>query len=86
MAPGDDRRRDRRRRPRGCCATCAARATAVGYELHATLIAVADEIATAAELVMGKVDGIPAAIVRGYPSAATARARPRHAAERDLFR
>ena len=37
----------------------------VGYELHATQIAVADEIAGAAELVMGKVDGIPAAIVRG---------------------
>jgi len=37
----------------------------VGYELHATQIAVADEIAGAAELVMGKTDGIPAAIVRG---------------------
>jgi coenzyme F420-0:L-glutamate ligase/coenzyme F420-1:gamma-L-glutamate ligase len=37
----------------------------VGYELHATQIAVADEIAGAAQLVMGKTDGIPAAIVRG---------------------
>lgn len=37
----------------------------VGYELHATTIAVADEIAGAAELVMGKVDGVPAAVVRG---------------------
>src|SRR5215210_7442938 len=37
----------------------------VGYELHATAIAVADEIAGAAELVMGKTDGVPAAIVRG---------------------
>jgi coenzyme F420-0:L-glutamate ligase/coenzyme F420-1:gamma-L-glutamate ligase len=37
----------------------------VGYELHYTMIAVADEIAGAAELVMGKTDGIPAAIVRG---------------------
>jgi len=36
-----------------------------GYELHATEIAVADEIAGAAELVMGKTDGVPAAIVRG---------------------
>jgi len=36
-----------------------------GYELHATVIAVADELAGAAELVMGKTDGIPAAIVRG---------------------
>ena len=36
-----------------------------GYELHATQIAVADELAGAAELVMGKVSGIPAAVVRG---------------------
>ena len=39
----------------------------VGYELHATQIAVADEVAGAAELVMGKTDGVPAAIVRGIP-------------------
>ena len=38
---------------------------AVGYELHATQIAVADELAGAAQLVMGKLEGIPAAIVRG---------------------
>ena len=37
-----------------------------GYELHSTMIAVADELAGAAELVMGKAAGIPAAIVRGY--------------------
>jgi coenzyme F420-0:L-glutamate ligase/coenzyme F420-1:gamma-L-glutamate ligase len=37
----------------------------MGYELHATQIAVADELAAAAELVMGKVDGIPAALIRG---------------------
>jgi coenzyme F420-0:L-glutamate ligase/coenzyme F420-1:gamma-L-glutamate ligase len=36
-----------------------------GYELRATVVAVADEIASAAELVMGKTDGVPAAIVRG---------------------
>ena len=36
-----------------------------GYELHATQIAVADELAGAAELVMGKVAGIPAAVIRG---------------------
>jgi coenzyme F420-0:L-glutamate ligase / coenzyme F420-1:gamma-L-glutamate ligase len=30
---------------------------------------VADEIAGAAELVMGKIDAVPAAIVRGYPYA-----------------
>jgi coenzyme F420-0:L-glutamate ligase / coenzyme F420-1:gamma-L-glutamate ligase len=36
-----------------------------GHELQSTLIAVADEIAGAAELVMGKASGIPAAVVRG---------------------
>ena len=36
-----------------------------GYELHSTVIALADEIAAAAELVMGKTDRVPAAIVRG---------------------
>lgn len=37
-----------------------------GRSLAATVIAVADEIAGAAELVMGKLDRIPVAIVRGY--------------------
>jgi len=37
-----------------------------GYELHATLVAVADELAGAAELVMGQAGGSPAALVRGY--------------------
>lgn len=37
-----------------------------GRELAATVIAVADELAGAAELVMGKADGVPAALVRGY--------------------
>lgn len=37
-----------------------------GRELHATVIAVADEIAAASELVMNKADGVPAALVRGY--------------------
>jgi coenzyme F420-0:L-glutamate ligase/coenzyme F420-1:gamma-L-glutamate ligase len=36
-----------------------------GYELKSTVIAVADEIAGAAELVMGKLDRTPVAIVRG---------------------
>jgi coenzyme F420-0:L-glutamate ligase/coenzyme F420-1:gamma-L-glutamate ligase len=36
-----------------------------GRELRSTVIAVADEIAGAAELVMGKTRGVPAAIVRG---------------------
>jgi coenzyme F420-0:L-glutamate ligase / coenzyme F420-1:gamma-L-glutamate ligase len=39
-----------------------------GRELVATEVCVADEIAAAAELVMGKASGIPAAIVRGVPA------------------
>jgi coenzyme F420-0:L-glutamate ligase/coenzyme F420-1:gamma-L-glutamate ligase len=58
----------------------------VGYELHATVIAVADEIAGAAELAMGKTRGVPAAVVRGLDVAGDGSARelvmPR---ERDLF-
>ncbi|MHC4996323.1 MAG: coenzyme F420-0:L-glutamate ligase, partial [Planctomycetota bacterium] len=38
-----------------------------GRELHSTVIAVADEIAAAAELVTNKLTRVPAAIVRGYP-------------------
>jgi coenzyme F420-0:L-glutamate ligase / coenzyme F420-1:gamma-L-glutamate ligase len=60
---------------------------AAGYELHATEIAVADEIAGAAQLVMGKTEGIPAAIVRGLRLPGDGRGTelimPR---ERDLFR
>ena len=60
---------------------------AQGYELHSTQIAVADEIAGAAELVMGKLDGVPAAIVRGLRVEGEGRGTdllmPR---ERDLFR
>ena len=37
-----------------------------GYELRAAVAAVADEVAAAAELAMGKKDGVPAVIVRGY--------------------
>jgi coenzyme F420-0:L-glutamate ligase / coenzyme F420-1:gamma-L-glutamate ligase len=59
----------------------------IGYELHATMIAVGDEIASAAELVMGKVDGIPAAIVRGLEVAGESSARELVIPEeRDLFR
>ena len=58
-----------------------------GYELHATEIAVADELAGAAQLVMGKTDGIPAAVVRGVRLRGAGRGSdlvmPR---ERDLFR
>jgi coenzyme F420-0:L-glutamate ligase/coenzyme F420-1:gamma-L-glutamate ligase len=38
---------------------------ATGRELHATSVCIADELAAAAELVMGKSSAIPVAIVRG---------------------
>jgi coenzyme F420-0:L-glutamate ligase/coenzyme F420-1:gamma-L-glutamate ligase len=59
-----------------------------GYELRVTEIAVADEIAAAAELVMGKLDRCPFAIVRGLvfdESHETAREYVRPAT-RDMFR
>jgi coenzyme F420-0:L-glutamate ligase/coenzyme F420-1:gamma-L-glutamate ligase len=37
-----------------------------GRPLEATVIAVADELAGAAELAMGKARGVPAALIRGY--------------------
>jgi coenzyme F420-0:L-glutamate ligase / coenzyme F420-1:gamma-L-glutamate ligase len=58
-----------------------------GYELHSTVIAIADEIAAAAELVMGKTERIPVAVVRGLAVSGEGSAnelimRPEH----DLFR
>jgi coenzyme F420-0:L-glutamate ligase/coenzyme F420-1:gamma-L-glutamate ligase len=38
-----------------------------GYSLHATVDAVADELACAAGLVCGKLAGTPACIIRGFP-------------------
>lgn len=37
-----------------------------GEELQATVVAVADELAAAAELVMGKVERVPVAVIRGW--------------------
>lgn len=59
-----------------------------GYVLNVTQMAIADELASAAELVMKKSDGVPVAIVRGfdYPKgsgSAKDLIRPR---EEDLFR
>jgi coenzyme F420-0:L-glutamate ligase/coenzyme F420-1:gamma-L-glutamate ligase len=59
-----------------------------GYELRVTMLATADELAGAAELVMGKVDGVPVAVVRGLERAladgsAAELVRP---AAADLFR
>ena len=60
---------------------------ATGYELHATVIAIADEIASAAELVKGKMQGVPAAIVRGLSVGGNGTARELvMPPERDLFR
>jgi coenzyme F420-0:L-glutamate ligase / coenzyme F420-1:gamma-L-glutamate ligase len=59
-----------------------------GKPLQATILAVADELAAAAGLVMGKREGIPAVIIRGYKyrpaqEPATRIIRPAH---EDLFR
>ena len=59
-----------------------------GYRMSATVIAVADELASAAELAMGKVEGCPAALIRGYPytpSPGSAQELVIHP-ERDMFR
>jgi len=59
-----------------------------GYELQASIIAVADELSSAAELVMGKVDRVPVALIRGYaytPGTRTAQALLRDPAT-DMFR
>jgi coenzyme F420-0:L-glutamate ligase/coenzyme F420-1:gamma-L-glutamate ligase len=59
-----------------------------GYELRVSTLAVADELAAAAELVHGKLDGVPVAIVRGYAyprGEGSARELVREA-EKDLFR
>jgi coenzyme F420-0:L-glutamate ligase/coenzyme F420-1:gamma-L-glutamate ligase len=59
-----------------------------GYELRVTEIAIADEIAAAAELVMGKLDRCPVAIVRGLVFTEPAETAQEYVrpAERDLFR
>lgn len=59
-----------------------------GRELRATVVAVADELAAAAELVMGKTARVPVALVRGYhaegpPGTGRDLVRP---PEEDLFR
>jgi coenzyme F420-0:L-glutamate ligase / coenzyme F420-1:gamma-L-glutamate ligase len=60
---------------------------ASGKLLQATIIALADELASAAELVMGKADRVPVAIIRGVANAGTGSGRDLiRPAERDLFR
>jgi coenzyme F420-0:L-glutamate ligase/coenzyme F420-1:gamma-L-glutamate ligase len=60
-----------------------------GKKLKVTEIAVVDEIASAAELVMGKAEGTPAAIIRGYDFEKTAGTSIKsllRTRERDIFR
>src|SRR5277367_3883228 len=61
-----------------------------GRELVATEICIADELASAAELVMGKDRGVPVAIVRGVPAEwfrpASVRAEIVRPPDEDLFR
>jgi coenzyme F420-0:L-glutamate ligase/coenzyme F420-1:gamma-L-glutamate ligase len=58
-----------------------------GYELRSTQIAIADELAGAAELVMGKANGIPAAVIRGIDVRGNGKAGDLVIPEeRDLFR
>jgi len=64
------------------------RVDADGYVLKASILAVADELASAAELVMGKLGGVPAAVIRGYAydvGEGSARELQR-APEKDMFR
>jgi coenzyme F420-0:L-glutamate ligase/coenzyme F420-1:gamma-L-glutamate ligase len=59
-----------------------------GYNLKATVICIADELASSAELCMNKLDRVPAAVIRGYPfkkSEVSAKQLARKPS-RDLFR
>ena len=59
----------------------------IGYELRSTQIAIADELAGAAQLVMGKADGIPVAVIRGVDVSGEGSALELvMPPERDLFR
>ena len=59
-----------------------------GYELRVTQMAVADELAAAAELAHGKLDRVPVAVVRGYayPAGCGSSKQLLRDPERDLFR
>jgi coenzyme F420-0:L-glutamate ligase/coenzyme F420-1:gamma-L-glutamate ligase len=59
-----------------------------GRVLKVTALAIADELAAAAELVMGKLDRVPVAVIKGfsYPRGDGSAAHLVRRAERDLFR
>ena len=69
------------------CAATPATVDPIGYELRTTAVAVADELAAAADLVLGKLERVPAALIRGYGAAGEGSGRElvRDEAE-DLFR
>jgi coenzyme F420-0:L-glutamate ligase/coenzyme F420-1:gamma-L-glutamate ligase len=61
-------------------------ADAAGYTLRTTQVAVADELAAAADLVLGKLERVPAALVRGYAAGGDGTARELiRESQRDLF-
>ena len=59
-----------------------------GYELHSTVVALADEVAAAAELVKGKLEEVPVAVVRGvsFQEAPGSMDEAHRPSEDDLFR
>jgi coenzyme F420-0:L-glutamate ligase/coenzyme F420-1:gamma-L-glutamate ligase len=58
-----------------------------GYELNSTVVAIADELAAAADLAFGKLDRVPFALIRGYSAVGNGSARKViRPPERDLFR
>ena len=64
------------------------RRDAQGHTLHATVLAVADELAAAAGLAMGKTKRVPVVIIRGFPyrRGKDSARRLIRAAKQDLFR
>ena len=83
---------DRRRRACGCWTICAAARTRTAIRSRATVVATADELAAAGDLVKGKADGLPVAVVRGLAHLVTPdgragrRARWCAVAADDMFR
>jgi coenzyme F420-0:L-glutamate ligase/coenzyme F420-1:gamma-L-glutamate ligase len=58
-----------------------------GYELASTVVAIADELAAAADLAFGKLDRVPFVLIRGYVTHGDGAARQLiREPERDLFR
>ena len=58
-----------------------------GYVMNSTVVAIADELAAAADLALGKLERVPFVLIRGYAAAGRGSASQliRHP-DRDLFR